>query len=293
MSGGYKIASGIYTITNIINNKIYVGSTTSSIKQRWSSHRNQLKTNKHSNSILQRSWNKNGEENFRFEILEECESEFCLGNEQYWINMLNVCDRKYGYNLACVTGNSFGQKRTFLQRINLSIAKQKSGGNKGQTNPMYGKHHTEEMKKRMYLTKYKNNSINTKYIHVWSIYGDYLFNDISIPNISKITDVDKTDIGRILNGKQKFSKKLLFLYSDKFEEYEKVKYKIDNCKGNETKGLRCGGIIYDRFTNKEINFNSVIELSKILKVSPSYARNICISTKGTKQYKVIKYNGKI
>jgi group I intron endonuclease len=111
--------SGVYTITNIINNKIYVGSSTISVNTRLKQHKSQLKNNKHSNRILQNSYNKYGEENFIFEILEECLPEHCLGIEQYWMNMLDVCNRKYGYNINVNASNRRGCKLTTNQKNHL------------------------------------------------------------------------------------------------------------------------------------------------------------------------------
>ena len=59
----------IYKITNIINNKIYIGSAIDTYN-RFSKHKSQLNKNKHHNSYLQNSWNKYGEQNFKFEIIE-------------------------------------------------------------------------------------------------------------------------------------------------------------------------------------------------------------------------------
>jgi len=47
-----------------------------------------LKRNKHFNKYIQRSWNKYGEENFMFEILENCEVEKLIEREQYYIDTL-------------------------------------------------------------------------------------------------------------------------------------------------------------------------------------------------------------
>jgi group I intron endonuclease len=61
--------SGIYQIKNLKNNKIYIGSS-KNIKERFLQHKYNLKNNKHCNPILQNSWNKYGEENFEFIIIE-------------------------------------------------------------------------------------------------------------------------------------------------------------------------------------------------------------------------------
>ena len=62
----------IYQITNLKNNKFYIGST-NNYKIRKRKHLWDLRNNKHVNNHLQNSYNKYGEEFFEFKILIECE----------------------------------------------------------------------------------------------------------------------------------------------------------------------------------------------------------------------------
>ena len=89
---------GIYTITNLIDSKIYVGYS-QDIYQRKSQHFSDLSKNIHKNIHLQRAYKKHGKENFKFEILEECIKEVLAIREDFWCRVLNTHDRKYGYNL--------------------------------------------------------------------------------------------------------------------------------------------------------------------------------------------------
>lgn len=91
--------SGIYTITNIINNKIYVGSSCT-LNRRLTIHKRTLRQNKHHNIHLQRAYNKYGKEFFKFELLEYCEESLLPYIEYYWINTLNTLNFEYGYNIA-------------------------------------------------------------------------------------------------------------------------------------------------------------------------------------------------
>lgn len=62
--------SGIYTITNRVTGKLYIGESLD-IYRRWhDEHIPQLRKNRHYNKGLQNDFNKYGEENFSFEILE-------------------------------------------------------------------------------------------------------------------------------------------------------------------------------------------------------------------------------
>lgn len=112
--------TGVYTITNLITNKIYVGSATKDFKIRWRIHLSNLRLNRHHSKYLQSSFNKHGESNFRFEILEECLPEFCLSTEQYWMNLLNVYNRNYGYNATPVAGSKLGFRFSNESKLKMS-----------------------------------------------------------------------------------------------------------------------------------------------------------------------------
>lgn len=110
--------SGIYLIFNRINSKQYIGSAVS-IRNRFRSHKNELNRNSHGNSHLQHSWNKYGEENFIFIILEEVEpvKEKLLTAEQDWIDTLNP-----EYNICKIAGNTQGRKHSLEAKKKISIA---------------------------------------------------------------------------------------------------------------------------------------------------------------------------
>jgi len=98
-----KLIVGVYKIVCLINNKLYIGSSYN-IKNRISIHKYKLRANKHENIHLQRAWNKYGEDNFKFEEMEECSIEVLRTREQYWIDSLKVCDINIGYNICNIVG---------------------------------------------------------------------------------------------------------------------------------------------------------------------------------------------
>ena len=93
-----EIITGVYKITNMINDKYYIGSS-DDIYKRWHSHKYYLDNNKHINKHLQNAWNKYGEENFEFEIIEKCNHKNKFIREQYYLDKLNPFD-KSGYNIC-------------------------------------------------------------------------------------------------------------------------------------------------------------------------------------------------
>lgn len=90
---------GIYKIVNKINGKYYLGSS-EDIKKRWKSHLYDLRHNRHHSIHLQRAWNKYGEENFTFNIVEKVATKMLLEKEQYHLDTYTPWNDKVGYNMS-------------------------------------------------------------------------------------------------------------------------------------------------------------------------------------------------
>ncbi len=163
---------GIYKITNIINNKCYVGSAVN-LKKRWSDHRCSLNKNIHKNSHLQNSYNKYNKENFIFEIIEIVENkELLIEREQYYLNIL-----KPEYNICQVAGNCLGIKRS--AKVCLNISKRMKGKLSGDKHPLT--HFTWEIVNEI-RSIYKNDN--------------YSYNELA-----KIYNVKKATIAHIIKNK--------------------------------------------------------------------------------------------
>lgn len=93
------MSCGIYKITNLINNKVYIGQSIDIEKR--------LKKHKYSydNFHIHRAIQKYGKDNFSYEIIEECSQDALDEKEKYWITYYNSLEPN-GYNM--VPGGSNG-----------------------------------------------------------------------------------------------------------------------------------------------------------------------------------------
>lgn len=69
-------------------------------------HRLALRRGYHQNNYLQAAWNKYGEKNFDYSILEITNEEKLLDAEQKWIDSTNCANHKVGFNISKVVGST-------------------------------------------------------------------------------------------------------------------------------------------------------------------------------------------
>lgn len=110
-------SSGIYTIFNTLDGKFYIGSAVH-LAQRFRQHKSGLRLNKHGNSRLQNSWNKYGEDSFKFEIIYECPTNLLLEEEQKFIDNLHPY-----FNICKIAGSRLGQKMNEESKLLMSLSK--------------------------------------------------------------------------------------------------------------------------------------------------------------------------
>ena len=182
--------SGIYKITNTLNNKCYIGSAVN-IKTRLYKHLYELKKQTHRNNYLQKSFNKNGCEVFDVEILELFEKinyQELLNIEKTYI--LYFDSIKKGYNL--MLDNS-----SFLTDLNKSK-----------------KHIDENIKKT---------SKSVCAINIETNKLECTFDSIS--DASRFFNTSSSNISRVCKNKLNYIKGYTFCYA---EEYDINKNYIKN-----------------------------------------------------------------
>jgi len=149
--------SGIYRIQCTPTGKFYIGSS-SNLPQRWREHLSKLRRGLHSNRHLQNAWNKYGEDQFTFQIIEFVMPFYILEREQYWINELKPFDKHIGFNIARnAESPNTGKHPSPETRAKLSAAhkgqttwnKGIPAYNKGKPSPSKGIPKSIEVRKKM------------------------------------------------------------------------------------------------------------------------------------------------
>lgn len=161
--------SGIYVIE--IGGIYYVGSTKNFTK-RFLRHLKELNSGKHHNIILQRAFNKYRPQKIEMKILETIpyERNIIIEREQFHIDSY----RKEFKSRCCnISGASFGDTKTHNPNRELIIEKtsntirqnmemmsaeerKQKFGQSGSKNGMYGKTHTDEVKRMLRKREYSN-----------------------------------------------------------------------------------------------------------------------------------------
>ena len=151
---------GVYKISNTLSGRYYIGYSTN-IERRFCVHRSKLRKNCHDNIFLQRAYNLDGEDNYRYDIIHICDTEEeAKETELKYLTDLSIREKLYNLNYNNSGGDLMSHhpdkekiREKILKSHAATISKMTSDGKKekygkfGEKNGMYGKTHTEEVKK--------------------------------------------------------------------------------------------------------------------------------------------------
>jgi group I intron endonuclease len=152
-----KTAFGIYLIRQVSTNKVYIGSTTRNFYDRVCAHRSVLRRNIHSSIYFQRAWNKYGQDDFQFEIVEVCSKpedvisreihhiKTTVGNGIEIFNITKeVSPNRLGHEQNSITRKAISKKLQGIKRSD-DTKKKMSESKSGANNPSFGKKQTAEV----------------------------------------------------------------------------------------------------------------------------------------------------
>lgn len=134
-----KYVSAIYKITNEQNGKVYIGGS-SNVRDRRQQHNRELEHGSHHVTEMQKDYN-NYPDSFRFDVIEYCSAEDLVELERKYIADYDAMNPTHGYNRE--SGGNANKK------ISDETKKIWSDHRKGEGAAMYGKHHTEEAKRKI------------------------------------------------------------------------------------------------------------------------------------------------
>ncbi len=140
----------IYLITNTLNNKMYVGQTKLTLKQRFSEHQQPSKKTAISYAIQ-----KYGKENFKIQLLEECNITNLDERETFYIEKYKSYEN--GYNNTIGGGSQYISHTPEVKQKLSAAAKGKLVGDKNPAKrPEVRKKISEAQKKRVINGEWKS-----------------------------------------------------------------------------------------------------------------------------------------
>lgn len=207
----------IYKITNLVNNKIYIGQTTSTLEKRWKEHCKR-------GFLLTKAIKKYGEENFIYEALCNCNSIEELNLKEVEFISLEKSISPNGYNL-----NSGGLNHKMHQSTKNKVSKI----HRGKKLSIGTIKKLQELNFGKKLSQETKDKIRSK--HIGARRSEETCNNISLSlrkdrrrifcqnnktfyisssEAGKRLNLDRCSINKVLNGKRNHHKGYIFRYED-------------------------------------------------------------------------------
>lgn len=311
-----EIIIGVYKITNSITGKYYIGYA-KDINKRFKEHRNTLKNGNHQNIILQRSYNKYTLNSFTFEILHTYDNiEYAKNKELEYLENLEIKDLLYNLHYNNSGGDILSNhpdRIDIINRITNTVndnyskmtdqEKKEKHGQPGEKNGMFGKTHTEKVKKIISeSSKNKSKEVIKKISeHAKTRTGDknpFYGKKVSDENKNKISESNKTRKNNVETSKKITIDNIN--YNSLSEASEKLKIpiptiswriksktkKFENYKYTDEENIKVS--LSTKISINNVEYNSVEEASKKLNVTNGYiSRRLNSADEEDSEWKVL------
>ena len=189
----------VYQHRNLKNGKSYIGMTSREPKKRWNNgwgYKNNLRM---WNDIQNSDWNKDWEHNILGQFKNKDEA---LNVEEIFIWLFDSTNE--GYNTSSYGSSSY--KRTDKTR------RKNSESMTGEKNPMYGKHHSEDTKRKMSEAHKGKIYANTKPILQFSKNGELIAEYSSLTEAERQTGCNNSHICECCKGERKSARGFIWKY---------------------------------------------------------------------------------
>ena len=174
----------VYVHKNLKNEKYYVGSTSMNPKERWNNGRGYKNQPKMWKDIKESDWNKD----WVHGILGKFENEQdALNYEAFLIAMLGTIEN--GYNTSSYSRGTYKRSEESKQKMSKLMT--------GEKHPMFGRHHSEESKKRLAESKGVNGILQ------FSKDGEFIAEYPSAHEAERQTGCNPSSICKCCKGKLK------------------------------------------------------------------------------------------
>lgn len=189
----------IYCHTNKFNGKRYIGQTSQTVEKRW-----QNGCGYRIGTYIRKAIDKYGWENFDHEILEtDLTLEEANEREKYYIALYNTYNSEYGYNLTF--GGNNGSPNDEVRMVLSEKAKKRTGI----LNSRYGKHCSEETKRKLS----ESNRESAFWNPIICLETRIIYHNAH--DASRNTGADKSSILRCCKGIYKQTHGLHFQYAER------------------------------------------------------------------------------
>jgi group I intron endonuclease len=257
----FKRVTGIYKITNTINNKSYVGSSVD-VYQRGCTYKHLIKRKKLHNKHLQSSIEKYGYDNFKFELLYKCEKDISILDlhelEQDYINKINP---EYNKRTIVDTNQLLSHSQQTKDKISKSLKESFKNGSK-------------------IINRIQEHNIK---VSLFDLEGNHIKDFPGLSHCAEFIGVKYPSISFAINSKRKRVKKYVVLRT---EESNLIKDFLNKPKINYSKKVT----VLDVITNKTIEFTNCKSCSEFIKCKAETVKKYYKNGKiWKKKYKVINY----